>query len=60
MQMARAEKNHESLKVESIGDEMKELLEEEKSLQRDIAELERAIGRDKALVTSLDAEIDKL
>ena len=60
LQMARAEKNHESLKVESIGDEMKELLEEEKSLQRDIAELERAIGRDKALVTSLDAEIDKL
>ena len=58
--MARAEKNHESLKVESIADEMKELLEEEKSLQRDIAELERAIGRDKALVASLDTEIDKL
>ena len=60
LQMARAEKNHESLKVESIADEMKELLEEEKSLERDIAELERAIGRDKALVTSLDTEIDKL
>ena len=58
--MARAEKNHESLKVESITEEMKELLEEEKTLQRDMAELERAIGRDKALVTSLDAEIEKL
>ena len=44
--MARAEKNHESLKIESIAEEMKELLEEEKSLQRDIVEIERAIGRD--------------
>ena len=44
--MARAEKNHESLKIESIAEEMKELLEEEKGLQRDIVEIERAIGRD--------------
>ena len=60
LQMARAEKTHESLKVESIEEEMNELLEEEKTLQRDMTELERAIGRDKALVASLDAEIDKL
>ena len=58
--MARAEKAHEIEKLEDLRTERIELEEEERQLKKEIAEFEKAIERDSAMVGNLDTEIERL
>ena len=60
LQMARAMKQHEIGRLEDLQTERLELEAEERQLIGEIAEYEKAIERDSAMIGSLDTEIEKL
>ena len=60
LQMARAMKQHEIGRLEDLQSERLELEAEERQLIGEIADYEKAIERDSAMIGSLDTEIEKL
>lgn len=60
LQVARAEKAHVHGKTEDILIEKAELEDEERSLLKEISDIEGTIARDADMIGTLDTEIEKL